>query len=79
VGIAVAGAIVAAHPPLWLLFVVALTGTLSTDGVDNGAATTLEQVMLAAEDAGTGRVYGWYNAAGRRSGLSAPWGLLWWE
>ena len=59
---------VAANPPLWLLFVVALTGTLSTDVVDNGAATTLEQVMLAAEDAGTGRVYGWYNAAGAAFG-----------
>lgn len=64
VGIAVAGAVVATNPPLWLLFVVAITGTLSTDVVDNGAATTLEQVMLATEDAGTGRVYGWYNAFG---------------
>jgi MFS family permease len=64
VGIGLAGAVVATNPPVWLLFVVALTGTLSTDVVDNGAATTLEQVMLATEDAGTGRVYGWYNAAG---------------
>jgi hypothetical protein len=53
---------------VWLFFVAALTGTLSTDVVDNGAATTLEQVMLAAEDAGTGRVYGWYNAAGAAFG-----------
>src|ERR1035437_666569 len=68
VGIAVAGAVVATNPPLWVLFVVALTGTLSTDVVDNGAATTLEQVMLAGEDAGTGRVYGWYNAAGASFG-----------
>jgi MFS family permease len=64
VGIGLAGAVVAANPPVWMLFVVGLTGTLSTDVVDNGAATTLEQVMMAAEDAGTGRVYGWYNAAG---------------
>jgi MFS family permease len=64
VGVAIAGAVVATNPPLWLLFVVAVTGTLSTDVVDNGAATTLEQVMMASEDAGTGRVYGWYNAAG---------------
>jgi MFS family permease len=63
-GVALAGAVVAMNPPLWLLFVVAVTGTLSTDVVDNGAATTLEQVMLASEDAGTGRVYGRYNAAG---------------
>jgi hypothetical protein len=68
VGVAVAGAVVATNPPVWLLFVVAVTGTLSTDVVDNGAATTLEQVMLATEDAGTGRVYGWYNAAGAAFG-----------
>jgi MFS family permease len=68
VGIALAGAIVATNPPIWVLFVVALSGTLSTDVVDNGAATTLEQVMLAEEDAGTGRVYGWYNSAGAAFG-----------
>ena len=68
VGVGLAGAVVATNPPLWLLFVVAVTGTLSTDVVDNGAATTLEQVMLAAEDAGTGRVYGWYNAGGAAFG-----------
>lgn len=68
VGITLAGAVVATNPPLWLLFVVAISGTLSTDVVDNGAATTLEQVMLAAEDAGTGRVYGWYNAFGAAFG-----------
>jgi len=67
-GIAVAGALVALDPPLWVLFTVALTGTLSTDVVDNGAASTLEQVMLATEDAGTGRVYGRYNAAGAAFG-----------
>jgi MFS family permease len=67
-GMALAGGAVATSPPLWLLFVVAATGTLSTDVVDNGAATTLEQVMLAADDAGTGRVYGWYNAAGAAFG-----------
>ena len=67
-GIGVAGAIVATNPPLWLLFAVAITGTLSTDVVDNGAATTLEQVMLASEDAGTSRIYGWYNAVGSAFG-----------
>jgi MFS family permease len=68
VGVGVVGAVVATNPPVWVLFVVGLTGTLSTDVVDNGAATTLEQVMLAGEDAGTGRVYGWYNAAGAAFG-----------
>lgn len=65
---AVAGAVVAAGAPFWLLLVVAVTGTLSTDVVDNGPATTLEQVMLAAEDAGTASVYGRYNAVGAASG-----------
>ena len=54
--------------PFWLLLVVALTGTLSTDVVDNGPATTLEQVMLAGEDAGTAAVYGRYNAVGAAAG-----------
>ena len=68
VGVALVGAVVATNPPLWLFFLVAATGTLSTDVVDNGAASTLEQVMLAGDDAGTGRVYGWYNAAGAAFG-----------
>lgn len=68
VGVAVAGAVVAAGAPLWILLVVALTGTLSTDVVDNGPATTLEQVMLAGADAGTARTYGRYNAVGAAAG-----------
>jgi predicted MFS family arabinose efflux permease len=36
--------------------------------VDNGPATTLEQAMLAAEDAGTAAVYGRYNAVGAAAG-----------
>lgn len=67
-GIAVAGVVVAAGAPFWVLLVVALTGTLSTDVVDNGPATTLEQSMLAAEDAGTATVYGRYNAVGSAAG-----------
>jgi MFS family permease len=67
-GIAAAGVVVAAGAPLWVLLVVALTSTLSTDVVDNGPATTLEQAMLAAEDAGTAAVYGRYNMAGAAAG-----------
>jgi MFS family permease len=67
-GIAAAGVVVAAGAPLWLLLVVALTGTLSTDVVDNGPATTLEQAMLATEDAGTAAVYGRYNMVGAAAG-----------
>ena len=66
--VALAGGVVATDPPIAVLVVVALTGTLSTDVVDNGAATTLEQVMLASEDAGTGHVYGRYNAFGAAFG-----------
>ena len=68
--VAAAGAVVAAGAPFWLLLVIALTGTLSTDVVDNGPATTLEQTMLAAEDAGTARVYGRYNAVGAAAGAA---------
>jgi MFS family permease len=67
-GIAAAGALVAAGAPLWALLIIALTGTLSTDIIDNGPATTLEQAMLAAEDAGTSAVYGRYNMAGAAAG-----------
>ncbi|HEX6932775.1 MAG TPA: MFS transporter [Streptosporangiaceae bacterium] len=67
-GVAVAGLVVAVGAPLWVLLVVALTGTLSTDVVDNGPATTLEQTMLAAEDAGTAAVYGRYNMVGAAAG-----------
>jgi len=68
IAIALAGAMVAAGAPFWLLLVIALSGALSTDVVDNGPATTLEQVMLAAEDAGTSRVYGRYNSVGAAAG-----------
>jgi len=67
-GVSVAGVVVAAGVPLWGLLAVAVTGTLSTDVVDNGPATTLEQVMLADEDAGTAVVYGRYNMVGAAAG-----------
>jgi len=68
VGIAVAGAIFASGAPFWLMLVLASTGTLSTDVVDNGPATTLEQVMLADDDRGSAVVYGWYNSVGAVAG-----------
>jgi MFS family permease len=67
-GLAVAGLVVAVGVPWWALLIVAITGTLSTDVVDNGPATTLEQSMLAAEDAGTAHVYGRYNMVGAAAG-----------
>ena len=70
VGIAVAGAVVALGAPLWLIAAIALTGTLSTDVVDNGPATTLEQAMLAAEEGGRSgaRAMGLYNFVGYIAG-----------
>ncbi len=69
-GIAGTGVVVALGAPVWVIAVVALTGTLSTDVVDNGPATTLEQAMLAAEDGGRSgaRALGVYNAVGYAAG-----------
>jgi MFS family permease len=72
-GVAVAGLVMALDPPYWAIVVLALTGVLSTDVVDNGPATTLEQVMLANEDQAVAgrsgaRVYGIYNAIASLAG-----------
>jgi MFS family permease len=73
VGVAAAGLVMALDPPYWVIVALALTGVLSTDVVDNGPATTLEQVMLAGESrAAAGRsgarVYGLYNAVASMAG-----------
>jgi MFS family permease len=65
---AAVGVVLALGAPAWVMVLLGLTGTLSTDVVDNGAATTLEQVMLAREDAGRATVYGRYNMVGAASG-----------
>ncbi|ABL81045.1 MULTISPECIES: MFS transporter [unclassified Nocardioides] len=72
-GVALAGLVMAFGPPLWLIVILALAGGLSTDVVDNGPATTLEQVMLAGEDSAAAgrsgaRVYGLYNAVASIAG-----------
>jgi MFS family permease len=72
-GVAVAGGVMAFGPPLWAIIGLALLGLLSTDVVDNGPATTLEQVMLASEDSAVAgrsgaRVYGLYNAIASLAG-----------
>jgi MFS family permease len=71
-GIAAAGALVGLGAPVWLIAVVALTGTLSTDVVDNGPATTLEQAMLAEEEGGQSgaRALGVYNFVGFVAGAA---------
>jgi MFS family permease len=72
-GLAVAGALVVLWSSYRVLLVVAATGLLSTDVVDNGPATTLEQAVLAGEDSTTAgksgaRVYGVYNMVASLSG-----------
>ena len=63
-GLAASGAAFAFADQLWLLALVALTGTLSTDVVDSGPFTSLEQAMLPSglDARGTTRVFGTYNA-----------------
>jgi predicted MFS family arabinose efflux permease len=58
-----------------VLLFVALTGLLSTDVVDNGPATTLEQPMLAGADPSVAgkagaRVYGLYNMVASLAGAT---------
>ena len=68
--IAVAGVIVAFDPPLWVIAIVALTGTLSTDVIDNGPGTTLEQAMLVQTESKLSHssIFGMYNAFGALMG-----------
>jgi MFS family permease len=58
-----AGAVFAITTWLPLLFIAALTGTVSTDANESGPITSLEQAMLSATPAATrARVFGRYNA-----------------
>lgn len=68
--IALAGVIVAFDPPLWVIAIVALTGTLSTDVIDNGPGTTLEQAMLVQTESKVSHssIFGMYNAFGALMG-----------
>lgn len=70
IAIAVAGVIVAFDPPLWVIAIVALTGTLSTDVIDNGPGTTLEQAMLVQSESKVSHasIFGMYNAFGALMG-----------
>ena len=67
-GLAAAGAVFALSDSFWLLLLVALTGTLSTDVVESGPFSSLEQAMLAAEARGSARVFGRYNAVATLAG-----------
>ena len=70
IAVAVAGTIIAFDPPLWLIAIVALTGTLSTDVIDNGPGTTLEQAMLVQAESKVSKasIFGIYNSFGALMG-----------
>jgi len=68
--LAVVGVVFAASAPLWVLLLVSLTGTLSTEVVESGPFTSLEQPMLATGLAGGGQIagFGLYNAVATTAG-----------
>ena len=71
--LAVSGAILAMGGPAWLVALVALTGALSTEVVESGPFTTLEQVMLAGAGAGQPQLvqgFGVYNAVATLTGAA---------
>ena len=71
--LALAGVVLAAGGPAWLLALVALSGALATEVVESGPFTTLEQVMLAstgAPQATVVRGFGVYNAVATLAGAA---------
>lgn len=70
VALAASGAVFSYSHNLILLVLVALTGTLSTDIVDNGPFTSLEQAMLATELSRRESIrgFGLYNAIATAAG-----------
>ncbi|HEU0248456.1 MAG TPA: MFS transporter [Gaiellaceae bacterium] len=70
VGMGVAGAVFALTDETWLLVVAALTGTMSTEVVESGPFTSLEQAMLpsAAGERDATRLFGTYNTVATLAG-----------
>ena len=71
--LALAGVVLAAGGPTWLLALVALSGALSTEVVESGPFTTLEQVMLASTNTHQPQVvrgFGLYNAVATLAGAA---------
>jgi MFS family permease len=68
--LAATGAVFAFSDQVWVLSAVALTGALSTEVVESGAFTSLEQSMLATELTGRTRIrgFGAYNAVATAAG-----------
>jgi predicted MFS family arabinose efflux permease len=68
-----AGLLITAGAPAWLLALVALSGALSTEVVESGPFTTLEQVMLASagiRQLQLVRGFGLYNAVATVAGAA---------
>ena len=68
--LAVTGVVFAFSDRVWVLGAVALTGALSTEVVESGAFTSLEQSMLATDLTGRARIrgFGVYNAVATAAG-----------
>jgi MFS family permease len=68
--LALTGVVFAFSDQVWALIAVALTGALSTEVVESGAFTSLEQSMLATDLAGRERIrgFGVYNAVATAAG-----------
>lgn len=68
--LALTGVVFAFSDQVWALSAVALTGALSTEVVESGAFTSLEQSMLATELTGRERIrgFGTYNAVATAAG-----------
>jgi len=66
----VVGVVFASPAPLWLLLLVSLSGPLSTEVVESGPFTSMEQPMLATDLAGTEHLagFGRYNAVATAAG-----------
>jgi MFS family permease len=67
---AIAGTVFALTDSVWLLVLAALTGTLSTEVVESGPFTSLEQAMLpsASEGRDPTRLFGHYNTIATLAG-----------
>jgi MFS family permease len=68
--LAATGVVFAFSDQVWVLIAVALTGALSTEVVESGAFTSLEQSMLATDLSGRARIrgFGVYNAVATAAG-----------
>jgi MFS family permease len=68
--LALTGVVFAFADQVWALIAIALTGALSTEVVESGAFTSLEQSMLATDLAGRERIrgFGVYNAVATAAG-----------